>query len=577
MRILLVHPKDSALLGPWSEQHWDLVVDLGRSSEFSRHAWRDQYGCEVLSLNSFREGIADAREVRRIFREGRSYLVDEKGIDHWELEAANLFGDALSAVAMLRVARELLPSAEFWSTRPDWQAECLGSILKQSVHYFHAGLKRAGSLAARYANLLQRLSRAQIQEIFWDKYDPGYHWRRRWASKEKPAPAAVFLIPSAYENVSRVAAAYAKQLPSQSFLLVATRQSAKRLSAPTNIKIRDLAMYATNHGRASETTLLQRRWAELKVKLQSSELFRVLLQAGILEQVTEWLGHGLAVRDAWSEVLDREPVEGVLCGDDSNLFTRLPVMLASARKIPTVDFHHGALDGNYLVKDLPSDVFLAKSEMERDYLLRVCELPAERVVVAAPAGRSHVKTKSSEKLVVLFSEPYEVGGMRAEEVYRELLPSLWRLAQENGRELVVKLHPFESRSERNRIIRDVLTPDVARQVTVVEGPRAGELISQAWFGITIESTTSMECLQNGVCCFLCGWLTLSSYGYSEQFARFGIGEVLKSAGQIEEIPERLAEFSVRRMDLKFPPAVEPALLQQWLTGMHEASSARSAS
>ena len=73
-----------------------------------------------------------------------------------------------------------------------------------------------------------------------------------------------------------------------------------------------------------------------------------------------------------------------MCGDDSNIYTRLPVLLARQQGIPTLDFHHGALDGRFLMKELPSDLYLAKGEMERDYLVRLCRLPAERVIVAGP-------------------------------------------------------------------------------------------------------------------------------------------------------------------------------------------------
>ena len=66
--------------------------------------------------------------------------------------------------------------------------------------------------------------------------------------------------------------------------------------------------------------------------MQSPEL-RVLVQAGVLDPFPGWIRDGLSARDAWREVLEREPVGGVLCGDDSNLYTRLPVLLAVRRKI----------------------------------------------------------------------------------------------------------------------------------------------------------------------------------------------------------------------------------------------------
>jgi hypothetical protein len=223
---------------------------------------------------------------------------------------------------------------------------------------------------------------------------------------------------------------------------------------------------------------------------------------------------------------------------------------------------------------------LAKSEMERDYLLRLCGLPPAKVVIAPPALRS---TKSSgsrsrdRRSIVLFSEPYENAGMHAEEVYRELLPPLSHLARTHGREFVIKLHPFESRAQRMRMARRVLPGEAARHVRWIEGGLTSELMEQAWFGITIESTTAIDCTQNGVCCFLCRWLKLSPHGYTEQYARFGMGESLDNSEQISEIPSRVEEFHNRR-HANPAQAANSSQLLHWLTsGNREAVQARSAS
>jgi hypothetical protein len=258
------------------------------------------------------------------------------------------------------------------------------------------------------------------------------------------------------------------------------------------------------------------------------------------------------------------------------------VLLAARRKIPTVDFHHGAFDGRYLLKELPCDVYLAKNEMERDYLVRVCGLQAERIGIGAPASsyarpaREQDRTKRTS--IVFFSEPYEVASMRAEEVYRELLPVLCRVARQNGRDLVIKLHPFESRAQRSRMVRDILSPEDVILVKLQDGPLTADLMAQAWFGITVESTTVIDCLQNGVCCFICGWLTLSPYEYQQQYARFGVGQLLENVEQVSEIPRRVEELQNQLV----PPAVlskaaDPAMLRQWLTsGSVERSGVRSA-
>jgi len=390
------------------------------------------------------------------------------------------------------------------------------------------------------------------------------------------------LLPSAYGNVSRTGSAYARLLPQQSFLMVATRQSAKQFAPPANVQMRDLAAYGKAEPSAKEMASLAQRWLELRADLDSTPESRMLSQAGILEAFPGWIRDGIRARNAWREVIEREPVCGVLCGDDSNRYTRLPVLLAARRKIPTVDFHHGAFDGRYLLKDLPCDVYLAKNEMEQDYLVRVCGLPAERIRIGAPSdhggaggqlGRPHATS------AILFSEPYEVASMRAEEVYREILPALCRVAGEAGHGVILKLHPFESRAQRIRMIEEILAPEDRKLVTVLDGPLTRELFLQAWFGLTVESTTVIDCLQNGVCCFLCGWLTLSPFEYVQQYARFGVGESLQNAEQLSGIPKLLQEFRSRQASATSLAApADPAVLRAWLTsGTRERSAVRSES
>ena len=588
MRVLLIHPEDSPRRGPWSQQRWDLVVDLGKSSPYSERAWSAQFGCPVLSADSFRRGVADAQLVRQMFAEGRGRLLDEEGIDWWDITSLLLAPEALNILAFTRVTSELKNAPDLWCTRPGWPANAVAILRGSTLRSFGAG--RLTSMATgigHYAGLMRRFSVAQIKEIFLDKYDSGYRWRARFAARPQRSSGQVVLLPSAYSNVSRMAADYARMLPRQNFLMVATRQSAKQFTPPENVRIEDLAAYARPGFPTSEIGSLTAQWAKLRADLCASAEFRVLSQAGVLDAIAVWIRDGISARDAWRQVLEREPVCGVLCGDDSNLFTRLPVLLAARRKIPTVDFHHGAFDGRYLLKDLPCDVYLAKNPMERDYLLRVCGLPAGKVVIAAPAeariSEAHIpepqvsaasqRDESEQRSLVLFSEPYEAGGMRAEEFYRELLPELLRVARENKRGFIIKLHPFESRTQREGLVREILGDDV-NFVTVVDGPLTTGLIAQAWCGVTIESTTVMDCRQNGVCCFLCRWLALSPYEYAQQYARFDVGEVLETVEQVKEIPARLREFHRRPSPTgTLPTTADPELLQRWLTsGFHEPSS-----
>jgi hypothetical protein len=576
MRILLLEPEDSPERGPWSRQHWDLIVDFGKSSAFSEESWACQYGCPVLRSDCFRHGIADAKKVREIFSAGRGRLIDEEGIDWWDLLSLLVVPYALNLLALQSVAKEIIPSAELWATRPGGAAGILAIVLNRSVQTFvDRGLARSVARAMHYAKLGQRFSAAQIKEIFLDKYDSGYGWRSRFAARRRGSVEPLVVLPSAYENVSRMAAAYARLLPEQPFLMVATRQSAKQFAPPPNVHVQDLAAYAKPGSHTAEAASLIEQWMKLRADLQASPELQVLSRAGVLDSFPAWIRDGLSARNAWREVFEREVIRGVLCGDDSNRYTRLPVLLAARRKIPTVDFHHGALDGRYVFKDFPCDRYLAKSDMERDYLLRVCGLPAARIVMGAPSSgdvrsgdvRSGKEGQSPrETSIIFFSEPYEAAGMRTHEVYRELLPSLCRAARESGHGLILKLHPFESLSQRRIIVRDVLTPADCNLVRIVDGPLTTELMGQAWCGITVESTTVIDCLQNNICCFLCGWLAHSPFEYVQQYARFGIGEALQDAEQLLEIPRRVADFHNRpTMKANLSATVDPAMLKEWLT------------
>src|SRR5258708_37011021 len=125
--------------------------------------------------------------------------------------------------------------------------------------------------------------------------------------------------------------------------------------------------------------------------------------------------------------------------------------------------------------------------MERAYFVRICGFPRGGVVVGAPAARSRTiptqeRAQDERSQILFFSEPYESAGWRTEEIYKEILPPLARLALELGRKLVVKLHPFESRHQRMALIAKELSPADAALGYVVEGPLPPELVAKAWFG-----------------------------------------------------------------------------------------------
>ena len=524
-----------------------------------------------MPVDALRRGLGDFRGMRDLFAAGSGRLLDWEGLDWWELTAI-FFHQPLEILSTLhRLAGSLDSEDQIFVTRPGFYADALEVLLRRRVHSFPARVISQNSGPRHYARVLSRFPLSQLAEIFWDKYDPGYAIRRLFSRKEAPSERPVVLVPSAYGNVSRAGIAYANTLPEVDFLLVTTRRSGWVAEVPANVKVATLASYAPGKPAAGqEYAELIEKWRGLRRELLAIPELQVFDRLGFFDLFPKRFQQGLEIRKAWRAVLDREPVAAVLCGDDSNPYTHIPLLLARNSGIPTLTFHHGALDGRHLFKKNYSDVILAKGKMEEDYLLRVCGLPRDSVEVGAPVRPSSTRLGrrfGQGSCIVLFSEGYEVSSGRAEEFYRDLLPPLAELALRTGRKLIVKLHPAESRRERQGLVTKILSAEQRRVTTVVTGPLSDDLLDKTWFGITILSTVAVECSMRGIPCFLCGWLEYWLYGYIEQFSRFGVGRVLKSVAEISDIPGFVENYSVNpelARDLWQP--ISPARLQELFSG-----------
>jgi hypothetical protein len=521
-------------------------------------------------LDTLWRGIEDFDSIRQLLHAGRNQLLDETGLDWWDLVSVLIYPELRDAVLLRRLAEQLDATAELYATRQAWPANGVGLLLQRPLRTFPDTSR--SSHFRHYSDVLRRFSFDQLAQIFLDKYDLRYRWRSRFAARRRGVPGPFVLLPSAYTNVSRTAMAYATMLPEQSFLLVATRRSGTQFDPAANVTCVSLAAYAGGPEPKAEYRELLGKWRNLQSSLKWFPEIDLLFRAGQMDGFPNHFRDGLTIRNAWRNVMSEERISAVMCGDDSNIYTRLPVLLARQQGIPTLDFHHGALDGRFLMKNLSSDLYLAKGGMEQDYLVRVCRLPAERVIVAGPPlphsipaherGKKE-RGKDEGSLILFFSEPYEVGRLRTEDIYGELLPPLARLAREFGRRLVVKLHPFESRAERMELVAKVLPPEYAALVDVIDGPFTPELVARAWFAVTVESTVVIDCSLLGVPCFLCEWLNLSAYGYTGQYARFGVGRILNSPEQITEIPRLLAEPAIPLSEDRLLKPIDP----EWLRGI----------
>jgi hypothetical protein len=544
MRVLLVHPEDSVTEGPWAVSRWDLIVDLGWAGSSQYAVWSAKVGSHVRSLWDFAQWRDDVRRIQELCGIGNNRLVDAEGIDWWELLAPNNYLQVYEFLLLEKVAREVQIPAEVRVTRPHRLADTLGKLLGVKVDPFIAQSERSASARLnRFIKKLRALTSAQIIQIAFDKWDSDYGVRRYFSKpRQSSGSGRRVLLPSAYRNVSRVVTKYAGLLPDRTFLLVTTRADADVKDLPPHIRASSLAAYAPrprNNTTEREIVSLTRQWQIMKKKLYEAHP-NLPRTPGLFEGFDRTLQNCLRMRDAWLGVLEREEIDCVLCADENNPYTRVPVLLARRRRVHTVYCSHGALDINILLRGVCSETYLAKGEMERDYLIKECGVPRERIVVGAPPG-SHFASQEdgAGTHIVFFSEPYELYYGRTETLYQELLTRLCAIAREHGRKVIVKLHPFESLTARSQLVERVLTDNDRKLVEVIADPLSERLLRKIWFSLTVESSVAVECALAGVPSFLCGWFDIDLYSYGKQYERFGAATILDAPTDISRIPERL--------------------------------------
>lgn len=545
MKILLIHPNDDPEKGLWASESWDRIVDLGLGGVNSYQRWTQKFKCPVTTLDSLRDGFDDFQRIRELLGLGNGRLLDECGLDWWEIMSLLLHGELETLILLQRFASSVGSSDKIYISRPGLHASLLECLLRSPVKSFPLRRDAQKGGLGHYFRVSSKLSAPQIIDVFWDKYDSGYQFRGRLGRKRQSLRHPVVLLPTAYVNVSRTGVAYANTFPEENFLLVATRRSGWVEDPPRNVAAAWLSLYASVRDRSAENAEMQGRWRSLLRKLGETTEFEILNRLGFLDSFPQRFRHGFEVRDAWLNVLDTEPIQAVLCADDSNPYTRIPLLLAQARGLPNIACHHGALDGRYVFKRSYGDVIWAKGKMEEDYLVRRCGVPQERVEIAAPVMPANWNTLDKTKrqdfkpYILFFSEACDVSGGRQEEFYRDILPPLASLARAGGRKLIVKLHPAESERERAGMLTRILSAEQKTATLVISGPLTEELLAKAWFGITILSTVATECAVRGIPCFLCKWLESWPYGYVEQFIHFGVGIGLNHPDEIARIPEYL--------------------------------------
>ena len=540
MKVFLLHPED-ALTQRHPAQHWDLVIDLGRAPDKTYQCWHRQIGCPVVSIYDHACETDDLYRLRELLQLGLNMLIDQSGIDWWWVLSLEIASQLHQFMLVRRLSKILAASCELYSSRPHLLATALSRLRGTRLTILKSRAQSAIHTIRHYHHACSRLDISQLVQVLEDKFDTDQSVRRQF-TRRHISGQPIILLPSAYINVSRTAISYAELLPDHEFLLVHTRSTAKLTSLPKNVGSASLAPYFVPTDKRKTDCLLD-SWNGLRKHLvHGAEEFRMADTLGVLGGVPALLRWGIALRDAWNQLFESQNVTACLSGDDSNPPSSIPLILAKRRGLPALAVHHGALDYKMAIKMNHADFYLAKSEMETDYMRRICHLAPEKIVVARPASSKESLSKRlacpSAPWLVFFTEPYRGYGWRTDEVYRDLLPRLCSLAQNCGLKLVFKLHPFESLKGHRRMLRRLI-PEHEHQIEVLAGPPTDQLWNNASFALTVQSSTALECTALGIPVFLCAWLRDSYSGYVQQYGRFGTGHILDSAEQIADIPRLL--------------------------------------
>lgn len=573
MRVLLLNPEDRPFDGPWARESWDLVVDFGWAGGCSYAEWAKVFGCPTYGLFNFGEEIKDLQRIGETLRAGRGQLVDEDGIDWWELMAPARYSELHDQLLLLNLNKQIPSNAEVRASRPYRLVSALEALRISRIDSY---LPESRHGISEYAKRLRGLRLRQLLGVVLDKWDADFGFRRFTAPRAKNSRNGPrVLLPSSYVNVSRILCAYASTLPERQFLLATTRASGRLGSYPRNVAMASLASYAPLprlSATEKEISDLQNRWQRFRNELLRRENWRLVIQRGCYGEFSRWLRNGMRMRDAWRRVLERESIEAVLCGDENNWVTRLPVLLARNKKIATVSCSHGALDMTLILRGVAADMYLARGEMERDYLFRTCSVAPERVTVGGPRPFSTPEQvpQHERDQIVLFSEPYELYSGRVDVFYSEVLPWLAAIARSQQKRAVVKLHPFENLSQRTSLVDRTLPSESRALVELTNEPLTDAFLDRTWFALTVESSVAVDCALRAVPCFLCGWYELGLYGYGRQYEKYGAARMLRTPQEILEIPDILwAAATCRVAPQGLVWAIEPGRLDELFRGKRD--------
>src|SRR5579864_3365495 len=129
MRVLLVHPKDD----PPSGSRWDLIVDFGRAPAVTYESWSKQTGSVVTSIYDFVDETVDLRLCHKLLTRGMGFLMDEHGVDWWDVLSLRMVPDLQQFILLNRLLASIDTRDQLYATRPIRGAKFLQQQLNSPI------------------------------------------------------------------------------------------------------------------------------------------------------------------------------------------------------------------------------------------------------------------------------------------------------------------------------------------------------------------------------------------------------------------------------------------------------------
>jgi len=208
--------------------------------------------------------------------------------------------------------------------------------------------------------------------------------------------------------------------------------------------------------------------------------------------------------------------------------------LHAARKagIPTLLLQHGILGDYCQFVDPPVDHYIVRGGFWREFLSPKAR---ERSLVLNPVEPSIDigSTQTSRNTVLFLTAPYSVQEFWGEIDLSDILLSLLSACQETRADLVIRVHPLESKDSYESLIQRLTSQEqIGVSVSYSQGDGLDDLLRRSAVAVTFSSTVFLDCLRHKVPVISFGW---HDFSYKRQIAKNGVFHFCESLSELHQM------------------------------------------